>query len=400
MAQQGAGKLKILHVLRAPLGGLFRHVLDLTRGQVARGHAVGLVTDSTTGGERAAEILRELAPSLELGVTRVPMLRNPGWTDVQALRHVARRIADTGADVVHGHGSKGGAYARAGALLRRGAAVRAYTPHGGSFNYRPGAPIHRFYMGVEGALRRATDIYLFESQYIASCFHNYVGPTRTLERIALNGISPAEFVPVEPDADAAEFLYVGELRSAKGIDILIAALARVSAEKATRPRLVLVGSGPDERMLTEQAQGLGVSTQVTFAGAMPARRAFQLGRVMVVPSRAESLPYIVLEAAGAQAPLISTDVGGIPEIFGPYASRLIACDDVDALAARMSAALTSQPEALREDARTLAAYVQRQFALDQMIDTVLDGYREAIARRQASVQPSLQAPLAAPRNAS
>ena len=108
----------------------------------------------------------------------------------------------------------------------------------------------------------------------------------------------------------------------------------------------------------------------------------------------------MLEAAGAQAPLISTDVGGIPEIFGPYASRLIACDDVDALAARMSAALTSQPEALREDARTLAAYVQRQFALDQMIDTVLDGYREAIARRQASVQPSLQAPLAAPRNAS
>ena len=38
-------KLRILHVLRAPLGGLFRHVLDLARAQIERGHAIGLVTD-------------------------------------------------------------------------------------------------------------------------------------------------------------------------------------------------------------------------------------------------------------------------------------------------------------------------------------------------------------------
>ena len=42
--------LRVLHVLRAPLGGLFRHVLDLTRGQIERGHEVGLIADSLTGG--------------------------------------------------------------------------------------------------------------------------------------------------------------------------------------------------------------------------------------------------------------------------------------------------------------------------------------------------------------
>ena len=46
-------KLRILHVLRAPLGGLFRHVVDLARGLAERGHAVGLVTDSLTGGNWA-----------------------------------------------------------------------------------------------------------------------------------------------------------------------------------------------------------------------------------------------------------------------------------------------------------------------------------------------------------
>ena len=49
--------LNILHVLRAPLGGLFRHVVDLVQGQAARGHRVGLIVDSTTGGARAEAAL-------------------------------------------------------------------------------------------------------------------------------------------------------------------------------------------------------------------------------------------------------------------------------------------------------------------------------------------------------
>ena len=52
---------------------------------------------------------------------------------------------------------------------------------------------------------------------------------------------------------------------------------------------------------------------------MPAREAFALGKVMVVPSYGESLPYVVLEAGAAAKPLIATNVGGIPEIFGPQA---------------------------------------------------------------------------------
>ena len=56
--------LNILHVFRAPVGGLFRHVLDLAHEQIARGHRVGLIADSNTGGARADEVLGELAPSL------------------------------------------------------------------------------------------------------------------------------------------------------------------------------------------------------------------------------------------------------------------------------------------------------------------------------------------------
>ena len=45
--------LKIVHVTRTPVGGIFRHILDVASGQAARGHHVGIVCDSTTGGARA-----------------------------------------------------------------------------------------------------------------------------------------------------------------------------------------------------------------------------------------------------------------------------------------------------------------------------------------------------------
>src|SRR3954469_2618739 len=77
--------LRILHVFRAPVGGLFRHVVDVARAQIARGLDVGIFCDSSTGGARAAEALEELRPGLTLGVTRIPMWRNPHPFDLAAL---------------------------------------------------------------------------------------------------------------------------------------------------------------------------------------------------------------------------------------------------------------------------------------------------------------------------
>lgn len=374
-------KLRILHVLRAPLGGLFRHVVDLTREQIARGHAVGLVTDSRTGGHRADETLAALAPSLELGLLRIPMQRPAHILDIPAALHVAAHANALNADVVHGHGSKGGAYARLPALLTRAdKPVRAYTPHGGSFNYRATPLIERVYMTIERLLVTGTDVYLFESGYIAQQFRRRVGPTTKLTRIVYNGLSPDEFVPVAPNADAADFLYVGELRAAKGIDTLIDAIALIS-QGAIKPRLVLVGSGPDETKLVERAVERGVGEQVTFAGVMPAREAFRLGRVLVVPSRAESLPYIVLEAAAAQVPLVATDVGGINEIFGPYRDRLIVPDDPQLLAATLKKMLARPGEQVRAESRALADFVKTKFKISDMADAVVAGYAEALAAR-------------------
>ncbi len=375
-------RLRILHVFRAPLGGLFRHVLDVTAGQVERGHDVGIFCDSSTGGERADRVLEELAPRLSLGVHRVPMRRNPRPGDLRSLMSLNRLYREVRPNVLHGHGSKGGVYARL--AFARGLdphVVRAYTPHGGSFNYKPGTLLHRAYMGVEGLLARRTDVFLFESNFIAGRFRAYVGETDRLVRVVLNGIGEAEFAPIQPCPQQGDLVYVGEMRVAKGVDTLIDALGLLQ-RRGRRVTLHAVGSGPDEAQLRAHAERVGVADNICFEGAMPIRHALGRGRVMVVPSRAESLPYVILEAAAAAEPLVSTGVGGIPEIFGPHADQLIPADDPEALAGAILAKLDECPQSRGAKAAALSDFVRGRFSLGQMVEGAVAGYRAARERRR------------------
>ena len=374
--------MRIAHVFRAPVGGLFRHVIDLAREQAARGHEVGIFCDSNFAGDRNEDMLSDLARHLSLGVTRMPMQRNPHWSDIAAFNRMGAFAREVAADVIHGHGSKGGLYARLGAVARSGGPVRAYTPHGGSLNYKPGTLIHRTYMAIEHLLEKGTDVFLFESNFIAERFRKFVCETDAITRVVLNGLYPHELEPVEPNADAADFLYIGEYRFAKGIDTLLSAMAMLAKNGQRRASLVLVGQGPDEEALRAQVLTLGLDGQVHFRKPMAAREAFRLARTMVVPSRFESMPYVVIEAAGARMPLISTDVGGISEIFGKESGRLIPADNVVALTAAMQDAMTRPRDEQMMPAMRLQAYIDENFSVAKMATTVLAAYAEAADRRK------------------
>jgi glycosyltransferase involved in cell wall biosynthesis len=367
--------MNILHVFRAPVGGLFRHVVDLAGGQIARGHNVGLIADSTTGGARANAMLAELAPYLKLGISRIPLGRHLGLRDFNAVMHVSRRTSETGTLVLHGHGAKGGAYARLAPAPK--GVIRAYTPHGGSLLFRPNALLGALYLGLENILMRRGDLFLFESAYSWEVFRAKVGTPKGMVRVVHNGIGDADFGLIEPAADATDLVFVGEFRPVKGIDILIQAIALLHQQD--RPiSATIVGHGPEEQALRSIAAGLGLAQYIRFLPAMPARRAFSLGRVMVVPSRSESLPYIVLEATGAGVPLIATRVGGVPEIFGPESSRLITPEDAPALATGLANALDN-PAATCQAAQRLRQRVHETFSVQVMVDQVLASYRQALS---------------------
>jgi glycosyltransferase involved in cell wall biosynthesis len=372
--------LKIIHMLRAPLGGLFRHVVDVARGQVERGHRVGLVVDSTTGGANADAILADLAPRLALGILRIPITRELNPRDFGALWTISKRVKALSPDVLHGHGAKGAALARLTPTVPD--AIRAYTPHGGSLVYSPGTIKGGFYRALERILNGRTDLFLFESTYIADLFRTVISKPRAIVRVVRNGIAESEFETITARPDATDIVCVGELRPVKAIDVLIEAIA-ILGRSGRKVTATIAGEGPDSQMLHDQAKQLGVAEQIRFIGHCPARKAFAMGRMLVMPSRAESLPYVALEAAAAGVPIIATDVGGVHEIFGPQSGHLIPPDDLGALIGAITAAIT-EPADIHRLAETLRTRVRSEFSLSTMVECNLAAYREAIAVRNAA----------------
>jgi glycosyltransferase involved in cell wall biosynthesis len=369
--------LRILHATRAPVGGIFRHILDLANGQADRGHHVGIVTDSLTGGERAEQALAEIAPRLKLGVHRLAIRREPLPTDLLVWLRFQRLIRQLQPDVLHGHGAKAGAFMR----LRTASKdrIRVYTPHGGSLHFPLATLKGSIYARIERALMNDTDLFLFESAFARDTYQRTIGTPKGLVRCVFNGVTADEFDPVTKAGDATDLLYVGEFRHIKGADLVIDAVARLRADG--RPvTLTLAGDGEETANLKAQVERLGLGEAVRFIGHVKARYGFSKGSLLVVPSRGDSMPYVVIEAAAAGIPMIGANVGGIPEIFGPHTEALFAPGIVAAMADTIEMALDDEPAA-QERTKALRERVFVHFSQKAMVEGVLAGYRDAFANR-------------------
>ncbi|MGP9810895.1 glycosyltransferase family 4 protein [Rhodopseudomonas sp. NSM] len=368
--------LRIVHAVRAPVGGIIRHILDLANGQADRGHQVALITDSLTGGDRAAAALAEIAPRLKLGVYRMPIRREPSPTDPWIWLRFARLIGGLNPDVLHGHGAKAGVFMRI--VPKPAHAIRVYTPHGGSLHYPTSTTKGQLYSRMERLLMNRTELFLFESEFARNTYQRMIGKPDGLVRCVFNGVTAGEFDPVKPAEDVTDLGYVGEFRRIKGADLLVEAVARLRADG--RPvTLTLGGDGEESEALKAQVRQLGLNDAVRFVGHVKARDGFAKGRLLVVPSRGDSMPYVVIEAAAAGIPMIAANVGGIPEIFGPeHTGALFAPGRPAAMADAIKAALDDLPAA-QARARALRERIFLHFSQKAMVDGVMAGYREAFA---------------------
>ena len=366
--------LNILHVFRTPVGGLFRHVRDLARGQAALGHRLGVVCDSTTGGDGAVQALAGISQYCSLGIERRLISRLPGLGDLSGARAVAAVARSVRPDILHGHGAKGGLYARLAG--RRLGIPSVYTPHGGSLHFEWASPQGMIFLSAERALRRIGSGLLFVCDFERQRFDAKIGIGGKPNRVVFNGLWPDEIAGVSPDPDAADFIYLGELRKLKGVDVLLQALKSLEGATCT-----IAGDGEDRQEFETLASALGLADRVRFTGSLPARRAFAMGRVLVMPSRAESFPYVVLEAAAAGLPIIASRVGGIPEVLP--ANALVAPAEPEALAAAM-AELKSAPQLCAARGAAMQRLVADRFSAAAMCAAVTEFYRDLLSVRYQS----------------
>lgn len=369
--------LRILHVVRAPVGGIIRHILDVANGQVDRGHQVGIVADSLTGGARADALLAEIAPRLKLGAHRLAIRRQPHPADLMAGFKLRNLIGNLKPQVLHGHGAKAGVFINL--TPRPDGGIRVYTPHGGSLHFPPNTLAGAFYSRLERALMDHIDLFLFESMFARDTFQRVIGKPSGLVRCVFNGVTAREFDPITVASEATDVVYVGEFRHIKGADLLVDAIAELRAH-GKPVTLTLAGDGEETAAIKTQVERLGLNQVVRFVGHVQARHGFAQGRLLVVPSRGDSMPYVVIEAAAAGVPMIAANVGGIPEIFGPHHNALFAPNSSSGIATAIAAAMANR-DAAQERAKALRERIFTHFSQKSMVEGVIAGYREAFAKR-------------------
>jgi len=335
--------LRILHCFRSPVGGIFRHVRDLAIEQSRAGHSVGILCDSSTGGEHEERLFQTIMPYLSLGLTRMAIDRSITPRDIPAFWRSYKEIRSLQPDVLHGHGAKGGAMARlAGSLLRvnRYRVSRLYTPHGGSLHFSRTSWSGRGVFALERLQEWFTDGLIFVCDFERRTYEEKVGRVFRRHEVVYNGVGEADFEIVPESPDAVNFLYVGMLRDLKGPDIFVDAFAKTERLLKRPLSAMMIGDGPQKQKYLDMMTSRGLGRRITMLPAMNIREAFASSQNVVVPSRAESMPYIVLEALAAGRTVIASDVGGISEVLGKGSDALVPPGNSDALAKAMAESIT------------------------------------------------------------
>jgi colanic acid/amylovoran biosynthesis glycosyltransferase len=195
------------------------------------------------------------------------------------------------------------------------------------------------------------------------------------------GVNPLVFTPVvrPPEPRVFSLLCVGRLTPAKGQHLLLEAIAalRGSGEQV---RLHLAGDGPDRASLQRHAQALGIADRVEFHGALnheQVRTLYAGCDAFVLPSFAEGIPVVLMEAMAAGLPCVSTRIAGIPELIVDGESGFLASpSSLDELTGRLRQ-LIHDPE-LRS---RLAANARRRICEAYDLDHNIGGLAHLFQRR-------------------
>lgn len=162
------------------------------------------------------------------------------------------------------------------------------------------------------------------------------------------GVDLDDLTPAPPPPDNAPFVCVGRLCPQKAQVLLVQAMADL-VQTHPDARLVLIGDGDTrpqiEALITRHSLQRAVELRGWADGAA-VKAALSGARAMVLPSFAEGLPIVIMEAFALGRPVISTYIAGIPELVDREAGWLVPAGDVAALADTLRKCLETPPERL------------------------------------------------------
>ena len=219
------------------------------------------------------------------------------------------------------------------------------------------------------------------------------GGAQHRDRIAVArcGLDLSEFVPSDrPAGESRTLVCVGRLCPQKGQVHLPAAVAELRRTEAPF-RLVLIGDGESRPAVEAEIARHGVGDLIELRGwrsNAEVRATVAQARALVLPSFAEGLPIVLLEALALERPVVTTTVAGIPELVDDACGRIVPPGDGPALTGALRDILRADAATLAAMGRTGRARVARHHDLDTLATTLRDLFAAAIAREGQVAAPS------------
>jgi glycosyltransferase involved in cell wall biosynthesis len=214
--------------------------------------------------------------------------------------------------------------------------------------------------GTVEALRRADRVVAVSRDLAAKVVELGADPARV--HLIYNGVDANVFRPGDRDearsrlgldAKRPTLIYIGNLLPVKGPDLLIEAAGRLTALGASFD-LHIIGDGPMRAGLEQSAAAQGLADRVSFHGVVPHNQLpdwFRSADMLVLPSRSEGVPNVLLEAIACGTPFVACDVGGVSEVSHLGAGDLVAAENpavlADTLSRRLNDPLRASPRAAR-----------------------------------------------------
>lgn len=194
-----------------------------------------------------------------------------------------------------------------------------------------------------------------------------------------NPIALPPMVKHPAESEPLRLLYLGIINDLKGVFDLLEVMADNKERWRGRVRLTIGGSGETDRLL-ERIEALGLSDIVNFIGWTSGdakEKAFADSHIMILPSYSEGLPMSILEAMIRRMPIISTPVGGIPEVVTSDVNGfLLAPGDKKAFATAIDCYLLN-PDLIERHGAVSAKRAAR-FRTDHILPRLADIYRQLL----------------------
>ncbi|MFJ7213027.1 glycosyltransferase [Amycolatopsis sp. NPDC098790] len=331
--------MKVVHVSQPVTAGVAAVVLELAVAQRDRGWAVTVVCPPSGW-------LPDRARALDIDVRGWVASRSPGPSTVVETLRLRRLLAEVAPDVVHLHSSKAGL---AGRLALRGGRPTVFQPHLWSFETANGS-LRPATTAWERFASRWTDLVVCVSDDELAA-GRAAGVTAPAE-VVCNGVDTTRFFPSDRSAARRRLgvpenvplaVCVGRLAELKGQDRLLSAWPAV-LRRVPDAHLVLAGDGPMGALWRARF----TDASVRWEGHTDEPAAwYTAADVVVLPSRAEGMALVSLEAMACARPVVAFDVGGVRQSVGD-AGAVLSSGDVDGLADAVAARLADPASAARE----------------------------------------------------